>query len=75
MVDAGQEARNKDYAKLLVIAFAVEPAARETIEHGEELFGLPSIYVQASIDLVMSDLLKNMHSSQIFQCVGYPTLR
>ena len=75
VVEAGQEARNKDYAKLLVIAFAVEPAARETIEHGEEVFGLPSLYVQASTDVVMSDLLKNMRSSQIFSVCGLPDVK
>lgn len=74
VVEAGQEARNKDYAKLLVIAFAVEPAARETIEHGSETYGLPSIYVQASTDVVMSDLLKNMRSSQIFSVCGLPDI-
>ncbi|MCY4611008.1 MAG: site-specific DNA-methyltransferase [Gammaproteobacteria bacterium] len=74
VVDAGREARNKDYAQLLVIAFAIEPAARETIEHSEESLDLPSTYVQASTDVVMSDLLKNMRSSQIFSVCGLPDI-
>ena len=72
VIEAGQEARNKDYARLLIIAFAIEPAARETVEHGEATFGLPAIYAQASTDLAMSDLLKNMRSSQIFSVCGLP---
>ncbi len=72
VIEAGKEARHKNYARLLVIAFAIEPAARQTIEKGEATFGLPAIYAQASTDLVMSDLLKNMRSSQIFSVVGLP---
>ena len=72
VIEAGKEAYHKKYARLLVIAFAIEPAARQTIEKGEATFGLPAIYAQASTDLVMSDLLKNMRSSQIFSVVGLP---
>ena len=72
VIDAGKEARHKDYALLLVIAFAIEPAARKTVEEGAATFGLPAIYAQASTDLAMSDLLKNMRSSQIFSVVGLP---
>lgn len=75
VIEAGKEARTKDYHKLLVIAFAIEPAARETVEYGEAIFGLPSIYAQASTDLVMSDLLKNTRSSQIFAVVGLPDIK
>ena len=72
VIEAGKEAYHKHYARLLVIAFAIEPAARQTIEKGEATFRLPAIYAQASTDLVMSDLLKNMRSSQIFSVVGLP---
>ena len=72
VVEAGKEARHKDYKMLLVIAFAIEPAARQTVEHGETTFGLPATYAQASTDLAMADLLKNMRSSQIFSVVGLP---
>ena len=75
VVEAGREARNKQYARLLVIAFAIEPAARETVEHGEGIFGLPSIYAQVSTDVAMSDLLKSMRSSQIFSVCGLPDVK
>ncbi len=38
----------------------------------EETFGRPALYAQASTDLAMSDLLKNMRSSQIFSVCGLP---
>ena len=72
VIEAGKEAHAKNYTMLLVIAFAIEPAARETVQHGEATFGLPALYAQASTDLVMSDLLKNTRSSQIFAVVGLP---
>jgi len=75
VIEAGREARRKDYALLLVIAFAIEPAARQTVETGEATFGLPATYAQASTDLAMSDLLKNMRSSQIFSVVGLPDVK
>ena len=75
VIEAGKEARAKDYQMLLVIAFAIEPAARETVENGEATFGLPAIYAQASTDLSMADLLKNTYSSQIFAIVGLPDVK
>jgi adenine-specific DNA-methyltransferase len=36
---------------------------------------LPSTYVQATPDLMMGDLLKNMRSSQIFSVCGLPEIR
>ena len=72
VVEAVKEARNRSYARLLIIAFAIEPVARETVEKGEETFGLPMLYAQASTDLAMSDLLKNMRSSEIFSVCGLP---
>ncbi len=75
VIEASKEARAKDYRMLLVIAFAIEPAARETVEHGEATFGLPALYVSASTDLVMSDLLKNTRSSEIFSVVGLPDVK
>lgn len=72
VVEAGKEARAKDYQMLLVIAFAIEPDARKTVEQGEKTFEIPAVYAQASMDLAMSDLLKNTQSSQIFAVVGLP---
>jgi len=75
VIEAGKEARAKDYQMLLVIAVAIEPAARKTVDSGEATFGLPAIYAQASTDLAMADLLKNTRSSQIFAIVGLPDVK
>ncbi|MDD9819246.1 MAG: site-specific DNA-methyltransferase [Gammaproteobacteria bacterium] len=75
VIEAGKEARAKDYRLLLVIAFAIEPAARQTVARSEATFGLPAFYAQASTDLVMSDLLKNTRSSQLFAVVGLPDIK
>ena len=75
VTEAGKEAHAKAYRMLFVIAFAIEPAARETVENGEATFGLPAFYAQASTDLVMADLLKNTRSSQIFAVVGLPDVK
>ncbi|MGR3913368.1 MAG: hypothetical protein OD918_02395 [Gammaproteobacteria bacterium] len=72
VIEACKEARNKNHARLLVIAFAIEPAARKSIEQADATLGIPATYAQASPDLAMSDLLKNMRSSEIFAVVGLP---
>jgi len=61
----------KGYAHLYVIGFAIEPEARQLIEDASQM-GLPATYVQATPDLLMGDLLKNMRSSQIFSVCGQP---
>lgn len=75
VIEAGKEAQAKNYQMLLVVAFAIEPAARETVEHGKKTFGIPALYAQASMDLAMPDLLKNTRSSQIFAVVGLPDVK
>ena len=72
IIDAAREARHKNFSRLLVIAFGIEPAAHKTIEQMEEIIGIPALYAQASADLTMGDLLKNMKSSQIFAVCGLP---
>ena len=37
-----------------------------------KVMGIPATYVQATPDLLMGDLLKNMRSSQIFSVCGLP---
>ena len=63
--------KSKGYEHLYVIGFAIEPNARQYIEHAAQL-GVPATYVQATPDLSMGDLLKNMRSSQIFSVTGLP---
>jgi len=70
--EAAREAHAKSYAHLYVIGFAIEPNARELIEKSESAVGVPATYVQATPDLMMGDLLKNMRSSQIFSVCGLP---
>ena len=69
---AAMEARAKGYAHLYVTGFAIQPNARMLIENSSEVVGLPATYVQATPDLMMGDLLKNMRSSQIFSVCGLP---
>jgi hypothetical protein len=55
-----------------VIGFAIEPDARQRIDDYYSKLGLPVTYVQATPDVLMGDLLKNMRSSQIFSVCGQP---
>lgn len=71
---AAIEARAKSYLHLYVIGFAIHPNARKLIENCEEMTGIPATYVQATPDLMMGDLLKNMKSSQIFSVCGLPDI-
>jgi adenine-specific DNA-methyltransferase len=74
VLNAWQEATAKGFAHLYVIGFAIEPKARQSI--GEySAMGMPTTYVQATPDILMGDLLKNMRSSQIFSVCGQPDVR
>ncbi|MCI0487201.1 MAG: site-specific DNA-methyltransferase [Blastocatellia bacterium] len=72
--EAAREAYAKSYTHLYVIGFAIQPNARELIEKCADVVGLPATYVQATPDLLMGDLLKNMRSSQIFSVCGLPEI-
>ena len=63
--------KSKGYTHLYVIGFAIDPRAREYLEHAGEI-AIPATYVQATPDVLMGDLLKNMRSSQIFSVCGLP---
>jgi len=69
------EARMKAYTHLYVVGFAVQPHARTLIDQAEPVAGIPATYVQATPDLMMGDLLKNMRSSQIFSVCGLPEIK
>jgi adenine-specific DNA-methyltransferase len=69
---AAKEANAKNYAHLYVIGFAIQPNARMLVEQCTDVVGIPATYVQATPDLMMGDLLKNMRSSQIFSVCGLP---
>ena len=70
--EAAREAHAKNYSHLFVIGFAIQPGARNLIDNCEAAVGVPATYVQATPDLLMGDLLKNMRSSQIFSVCGLP---
>jgi adenine-specific DNA-methyltransferase len=72
--EAAREAHAKNYTHLYVIGFAIQPNARELVEKSAEVIGVPATYVQATPDLMMGDLLKNMRSSQIFSVCGLPEI-
>lgn len=72
---AALEARQKSYTHLYVIGFAIEPNAREAVDQSHLVSDIPATYVQATPDLMMGDLLKNMRSSQIFSVCGLPEVK
>lgn len=74
VLEAWQEASAKQFVHLYVIGFAIEPKARQFVEDAGKI-GLPATYVQATPDILMGDLLKNMRSSQIFSVCGQPDVR
>lgn len=73
--EAAREAYAKGYTQLYVFGFAIQPNARKLIDQCEAIGGIPATYVQATPDLLMADLLKNMRSSQIFSVCGLPEVR
>ena len=66
-----REANMKGYVHLYVVGFAIQPNARKLIDEAA-VMGVPATYVQATPDLMMGDLLKNLRSSQIFSVCGLP---
>jgi adenine-specific DNA-methyltransferase len=73
--EAAKEAHAKNYTHLYVVGFLIQPNARELVEKCEGVMGIPATYVQATPDLLMGDLLKNMRSSQIFSVCGLPDVK
>jgi len=72
---AAKEATAKNYNCLYVIGFAIQPNARELVEKCDKAVGIPAVYIQATPDLMMGDLLKHMRSSQIFSVCGLPEIK
>jgi adenine-specific DNA-methyltransferase len=73
--EAAKEANAKSYSHLYVIGFAIQANARQLVENCEQVTGIAATYVQATPDLMMGDLLKNMRSSQIFSVCGLPEIK
>ncbi len=72
--EAWKEAELKGYKRLFVIGFGIDPKARQFVDEACSL-GVPAVYLQATMDLAMGDLLKNMRSSQVFSVCGVPDVR
>jgi adenine-specific DNA-methyltransferase len=75
VLQAAKEAHAKNYAHLYVIGFAIQPNARSLVDQCDQVCDVPATYVQATPDLLMGDLLKNMRSSQIFSVCGLPEVK
>jgi adenine-specific DNA-methyltransferase len=73
--EAAKEASAKSYSHLYVIGFGVQPNARQLVDNCDQVMGIAATYVQATPDLMMGDLLKNMRSSQIFSVCGLPEIK
>lgn len=73
--EAAKEAEAKHYTHLYVIGFAIQANARQLVDNCEKVVGIAATYVQATPDLMMGDLLKNMRSSQIFSVCGLPEVK
>jgi adenine-specific DNA-methyltransferase len=73
--NAAKEASAKRYSHLYVVGFAIQPDARRYVDDCEAVADIPATYVQATPDLLMGDLLKNMRSSQIFSVCGLPEIK
>ena len=73
--EAAREAHAKNYTHLYVIGFAIQPNARKLVDECDQAMGVPATYVQATPDLMMGDLLKNMRSSQVFSVCGLPDIK
>lgn len=69
--EAWDEAGLKRYSRLFVIGFGIDSKAREFIDNAGKI-GIPAFYLQATMDLQMGDLLKNMRSSHVFSICGLP---
>ena len=73
--EAAREAHAKSYTHLYVVGFAIQPNARTLVDKCADVMGVSATYVQATPDLMMGDLLKNMRSSQIFSVCGQPDIK
>lgn len=73
--ETAKEAHSKSYSHLYVIGFAISANARQFVEHCKDTIGISATYIQATPDLLMGDLLKNMRSSQIFSVCGLPDVK
>lgn len=75
ILEAAREAHLRSYTALYVVGFAIEDAANKLLNRPEPVLPLPVTYVSASMDLQMSDLLKDSRASEVFAVIGAPDIR
>ena len=73
--EAAREAHLKGYSHLYVLGFACQDRATKFIKEAEQIVGIPTSFVNVTMDIQMGDLLKNQRSSQIFSITGSPEIR
>lgn len=66
--NAHTEALQQGFNQLFLFGFAIQAKAREMLEK----LKMPTTYIAATPDVVMSDLLKTNKASQIFSITGLP---
>jgi len=72
---AVKEANAKNYQQLFVIGFAIQDAATKLLKISEQAFGIQVTYAQATMDILMGDLLKTTRASQVFSVIGQPDVQ
>lgn len=69
-----KEANLKGFEHLYVIGFAIQANANKLIQDAGKIV-MPATYVTATMDLQMTDLLKNQRASQVFAVTGMPEVK
>jgi len=72
---AAREAYAKSYTHLFVIGFSAQANATKFIQNCAVSIGIPATYVNATMDILMADLLKTSRASQIFSVTGQPEIK
>ncbi|MDP3104193.1 MAG: site-specific DNA-methyltransferase [Candidatus Methanoperedens sp.] len=72
---AAREAYAKSYTHLFVIGFSAQANATKFIQNCAVSVGIPATYVNATMDILMGDLLKTSRASQIFSVTGQPEIK
>ena len=73
--EAAREAYAKSYTHLYILGFACQDSASRFIADSSQIVGIPTFYVNVTMDIQMGDLLKNQRSSQIFSMTGSPEIK
>jgi adenine-specific DNA-methyltransferase len=73
--NAAKEGYLKNYTHLYVIGFSAQANATKFIQNCAVSVGIPATYVNATLDILMGDLLKTRPSSHIFSVTGQPEIR